>query len=55
MKRLCVILGLFGMVSLVGCTMSLQGKPLFGLDPNGSLMYKHPEVLDTNQVIVPHL
>lgn len=40
---------------LAGCTVSLQGKPLVGVDPNGTLTYEHPEMLTTNQVIVPHL
>jgi hypothetical protein len=51
-KIICAIVGL---LLLCGCSITWKGLPLLGVNPNGRLLYEHPELLSTNgAAVVPH-
>lgn len=42
------LLAVFGLALLTGCAITWKGLPLVGINPDGYLLFEHPELVKTN-------
>ena len=52
MKKILLLLG--SVLLLSGCVVKFRGQELLGINPDGRILFVHPETLGTNENVVPH-